>query len=87
MKRILLLVTLALVMAAMMALGVEGQAGADPTRNSHNCAGTTNSGFAPEGTRAGAWGEYISPVARDRQADEEAHVADANCSKNSVPRP
>jgi hypothetical protein len=77
-----------LTVAAMMALGVAGQAWADPPFSiSHNCAGATNSTYAPEGQRAGKWGTYIRPIAHDRQADEEAHIvaADGKCGSNSVP--
>jgi hypothetical protein len=83
MKRILVLLTV----GAMMALGVAGQAWADPQSNAHNCAGVTSSVFSPEGTRAGQWGNYIRPIAHDRQADEEsrATAADGNCGSNSVP--
>ena len=83
-KRILVVLTV----AAMMALGVAGQAWADPPiRNSHNCAGVTSSVFSPEGTRAGQWGNYIRPFAHDRQADEESRLTavDGNCGTNSVP--
>jgi hypothetical protein len=83
MKRILVLLTV----AAMMALGVAGQAWADPKSNPHNCAGRTSSEFSPQGTNKGQWGAYIQPFASDQQADEESRLtaADGNCGENNVP--
>jgi hypothetical protein len=87
MKRILVLFTV----AAMMALGVAGQAWADPANDGpgsdHNCAGQANSDFAPVGTSKGDWGTYIQPIAHNQQADEEAHKVadDGNCGGNNVP--
>jgi hypothetical protein len=80
MKRILVLLTV----AAMMALGVAGQAWVDPQINDHNCAGVTASEFSPQGTNKGQWGTYIRPFAHNQQADEEAHVTAErrNCGEN-----
>ena len=83
-KRILVLLTVALILS----LGVAGQGWADPnSNNGHNCAGRTSSGFAPQGTNKGQWGDHIRPFAHDRQADEEsrATAVDGNCGGNSVP--
>jgi predicted lipoprotein len=84
MRRILVLVTV----AAMMALGVAGQAWADPPNsNSHNCAGEISSEFAPEGTSEGAWADNIRPFAHNQQADEESRATaqHGNCGDNNVP--
>ena len=85
MRRILLLSAVALIMA----LGVAGQAWADPIRNPHNCAGFTNSVFAPEGTREGQWASEIQPLAQNQLADEAslAVASGGNCGANSVPGP
>jgi hypothetical protein len=76
MRRILVLLTV----AAMMALGVAGQAWADAQPNAHNCAGVFSSDFSPQGTSNGQWGTYMQPLAHSQQADEEAQKAPANCS-------
>jgi hypothetical protein len=82
-KRILMLLSV----VALMALGVAAQAGADPNRNAHNCAGVTASTFSPQGTNKGQWGTYIRPLAHNQQADEESRATadDGNCGSNSVP--
>ena len=85
MRRILLLSAVALIMA----LGVAGQAWADPIRNSHNCAEVTSSEFAPEGTREGQWGSLVKPAAQIQLADEgsQTTAGQGNCGDNSVPVP
>ncbi len=85
MRRALVLLAVALAMS----LGVGGPAWADPTPNSHNCAGATSSSFAPAGTREGQWASIIRPAAQKQQADEVSlsTASRGNCGENSVPFP
>jgi len=82
MKRIILLLTVALILS----LGVAGQAWADPEINEDNCAGVLASTANPQTTNKGQWADVVqgkSPQQRDELAQLTAN--DGNCGDNSVP--
>jgi hypothetical protein len=80
MKRILVLLTV----AAMMALGVAGQAWADPSLNADNCAGVFASESSPETINKGQWRDRIQTAVPNQQVDELSQdtAERGNCGEN-----
>ena len=79
MRRILLVLSVAALMASMMIMGA-GAALADAPLKQHNCNGAITSSLAPPPAR---YGQLIKPVA-DTQGEfqKEATGAFANCGAN-----
>ena len=85
MRRILLVLTVAFVMAAMMAVAAS-QVLADAEPNRHNCAGAETSAAVPIDTEGSGFrnvGQYIRTVA-DSQGDfqKDYNEGVANCGAN-----
>ena len=72
MKRIFLVLTVALVMAAMVvATAVPAFADANP--NAHNCQGSAVSGAVPQNTQGGVQGSRVSGQAQSGLRAETVH--------------
>ncbi len=86
MKRILVVLTMALVMAAMivvMAAPALAQ-GKGPEPNAHNCGGTSSFESRELLGSGQAFGDLVSDVAQQRQAD---NATQANCNNDSGQNP
>ena len=85
MRRIIALVTVALVMAMMLALsGAALAQGKGPEPNAHNCGGTSSFQTRELLGSGRAFGGVVSDVAQEQQAD---NVTGANCENNSGQNP
>ena len=82
MRRILLVLSVAALMASMMIMGA-GSALADAPRNQHNCNGASTSRLAPPINLGAPYGQLIKEVA-DTQGEFQQDITDqlANCGAN-----
>jgi hypothetical protein len=82
MRRILLMLSVAALMASMMIMGA-GSALADAPRNQHNCNGAATSTLAPPTNLGAPYGQLIKEVA-DTQGEFQQDTTDqsANCGAN-----
>ena len=86
MRRILVVLTMALVMAAMMVVMAAPALaqGKGPEPNPHNCGGTSSFETREFLGSGQAFGDLVSDVAQDQQVD---NVTQANCNNNSGQNP
>ena len=86
MRRILVVLTMALVMAAMMVVMAAPALaqGKGPKPNAHNCGGTSSFETRELFGSGQAFGDLVSDVAQEQQAD---NVTQANCENNSGQNP